>query len=312
MSYSPVTLKLQIDSNMTTPYQPLHYPQPVTTAADESCCGPECAGCCAKPGCCLEPACCSRVGACPCFCTGSTAAFSFALCALWMALPMLIVSMTLPDFFEVQWDWGGSGWNQLGLWQLCGSWSGIGCIDYSQINIDAVYWGDGATFNALRSLVLVSTVFTGVAAILAPIRLAAQQRAKSISAALNYSLIAVIVLGWSSAATAFALSFPIMNNWSGADHGAAWAVLVTAVALLTVAMPLHIIAHCHYQRTLARQSAEQPGMDSSVYPAAPVFAHPQPQWYGVSAYPTAAAVAQPPPPAHGYAAAIPPTYMYAR
>ena len=272
---------------MTTPYQPLHYPQPINSVADESCCGPECAGCCAKPGCCLEPACCSRVGACPCFCTGSTAAFSFALCALWMALPMLIVSMTLPDFFEVQCDWGWSGWcSGVGLWQ-------------------------DSTFNAVSSLVLVSSVFTGVAAILASIRLAAQQRDKPISAALNYSLIAVIVVSWLSAATAFALSFPIMNNWSMAGFSAAWAVLVGAFGLLTVAMPLHIIAHCHYQRTLARQSAEQPGMDSSVYPAAPVFAHPQPQWYGVSAYPTAAVV-HPPPPAHGYASAIPPAYFYAR
>ena len=83
-----------------------HYPHKPLPA--DSCCGPSCAGCCAKPLYCLEPNCCSPVGACPCFCTGSTATSSLALVASWLALPLLVSAMVLPDLFVYERRAGGT------------------------------------------------------------------------------------------------------------------------------------------------------------------------------------------------------------
>ena len=302
---------------MAAPYQPLNYVDQGTNA--DSCCGPDCAGCCAKPACCLEPAgCCSRVGACPCFCTGSTAAFSVALCAIWLAFPALIIAMSLPDLFIAAiWrpDQFDNYWHYLGLamWQACDysvSYYDNQCSDYSgPLDVDEVYNGQGNMFNAMRSLTLVSGLCTLIAALLGAVRLAVQQRSKTIGRPLSWSLIAAATLALATAALAFGFTFTLYGSLPGdgshiPTRGTAYGFLVGAVGLLAIGVPLHLAAHCSYQRSLTRRCNEQPGMDAFAYAVAPapVFSHPRPQYFAPVLYPTAAAVVAPTPPStHGSA-----------
>ena len=326
---------------MTTPYQPLNYPDSATavsaTAAD-SCCGPNCGGCPARPGCCIEPNCCSRVGACPCFCTGSTATFSVALMALWIALPLLITCMSMVDLFEMDVYRTGSS-VYLGMWSACGYnlggynnnryWS-YSCTEYGgQVAIGDAF-NSTAVFNAMRSLTVICTVTTFAAALLASIRLGMQQRAKTISSTLNSFLLLSAVLAASTATAAFTLSCILFTgiptywnygNFVQPTRGASWAVLTAAFGMLMIGVPLHLVANYNYQRAITQQSSEQPGMEGIVYPDASssVFTHPQPQYFAAVAYPTAAAIPQSPPPTHAsmqssqlFLPAAQPTYLYAR
>ena len=233
---------------MSMHYQPLnYYPQPPT--ASDTCCGPSCAGfCCAKPACCLEPNFCSHVGACPCFCTGSSTAFSLALSAIWVALPLLVVAMSLPDLFVFDYTLDYANAAQLGMWQLCtydrDAWWVLSCAEYGrEVSMDDAYLGLGVTFNAMRILTLVGSVATLAAGILAAVRLAFQQRAKPISPILSWSLVACAVLALSTVAAGWGLSMRLYNNFSsfynqhsdGLDPpmlGSEWIVLTTAFGVL--------------------------------------------------------------------------------
>ena len=167
-----------------------------------------------------SPNCCSRVGACPCFCTGSATVFSLALTAFWAALAMLITAMSLTDLFEVGWA-PSIGWSgQLGMWQVCaynlGGYSyGWSCASYGdQVGVDDAFYGQGSAFNAMRVLTIIATATTFVAAILAPIRLALQQRAKPISPILSWTLLASAVVSLVSVTIAFGLSMRTVQRHS--------------------------------------------------------------------------------------------------
>jgi len=92
--------------------------------------------------------------------------------------------------------------------------------------------------------------------------------------------------------------------------------------VLAIAVPLHLIARIHFQCNVARYSAIDPAIDASLHhpaAAAPsVFSHPQPHYFSQVAYSTAATTHTAPPTVtgllhpHGYSAAAPPTYLYAR
>ena len=307
---------------MQTPYQQLPHPQfapyPVSAPSSsyESCCPGcgECGGCCAKPAYCLEPAgCCTRAGACPCFCTGSTAAFSVALCAIWLALPMLITAMAVTDMFEV--SVYGTYVVFLGLWQVCGFESSFyQCRSYSDDDLNAAFSG-AAQFNALRALTLVSAALTLLTGILAAIRLSRQQRSKPSSNGLNLSTLLCGLLALGSAGAAFGLTFPLNGelndassaasmSMSGTTWGLSWIFLIVGLGLLLKGVTLHLIAHCCYQRKNATAAndelGEQPGLYVPGYPAAPIFTHPQPLHPApllppALYYPTASAMHYPPP-----------------
>ena len=279
------------------------YPAPASAPSSSS------QACCP---CCVEPNCCSRVGACPCFCTGYTAAFSLGLCAMWLALPMLICAMTIVDLFEVQSYDGGYNFLMLGMWQWCGYYGSV-CQSYGSDDVSSTFDGAAAQFNALRALTLTSAAFTLLAAILASIRLARQQRSKPNSSSLNTSTLLSALLALASAGAAFGLSFPLLNsmtfrlvNANGAattTWGSSWIFLVIGVGLLVKGVLLHLVAHCCYQRNVvsaaAEEDSEQPGLYAAGYPSASVFAHPQPMHAAplpapVVYYPTASALHYPP------------------
>ena len=266
---------------MSMLYQPLNYYAQPPTATD-TCCGPACAGwCCAKPHYCVEPGCCSRVGACPCFCTDSATAFSLALCTIWIALPLLILSQALPDVFTYDYTYGRLPSSQLGMWQICAYYQiqvnnelagAYSCTNYSEpFDVDAAYFGLGTVFSIMRVLTLVATAATLATAILASVRLAFQQRTKRIPQILNWTLVASAVLAVGTAATAWVLSMVLYSNfssfwsvnylhWISPGRGTAWAVLTAGSGLLLVAVPLHLVAHCCYQRKVRQQQS----MDSTL------------------------------------------------
>ena len=328
---------------MSMHYQPLnYYPQPPTATAD-SCCGPACAGfCCAKPACCLEPACCSRVGACPCFCTGSSTAFSLALSAIWTAFLLLIFAISLPDLFVFDYIDNYTVLAQVGMWQVCTSRLGeLSCWYYGgDISMNEAYLGLGAAFNAMRILIIIGTVATLATGILAAIRLAFQQRVKPISPTLSRMLLASGAVAVVAVATAWALIMVLYSNFashrtasarlSPPSLGSVWFVVTTACGLLLIAVPLHIIAHCCYQRKVKLQPSTNSAYSSAVsYPTAAVFAqspsavhsslpppvehrpadapsyhnHPPPAYESVNEHRPSA------PPAISYGPVVPPIYL---
>ena len=289
---------------MQTPYQPLVAPQVVYHASVSS---PSTACC----PCCVEPACCSRVGTCPCFCTGSTVAFSMALSAVWLALPMLITAAAVTDLFEV--SLYGNPVLFLGMWQAC-VWSDaqLNCQSYGNDVLNDAFDGAAAQFNAVRALTLVGGTFTLVAGILGAIRLARQQRSKPNSNALNYTTLLSVLLALGSTGAAFGITFPLISaldtvtyresmGMTSTTWGLSWLFMIIGLGLLAKGALIHLIAHCCYQRKVAneaRQEGEQPALSTAGYPAASIFAHPQPLHVAPlppAYYPTATAIHYPPP-----------------
>ena len=297
---------------MQSPYQPLAVPQAsvyrasAPSSSSQACCP-----------CCVEPACCSRVGACPCFCTGYTAAFSLGLAAIWLALPMLVTAMVVTDLFEV--TMYGDGYLYLGMWQACGWFDSLyrmygsyRCITYGADDLNA-FAGAAAQFNALRALTLAGSALTLIAGILAAIRLARQQRSKPDSGCINTSTLLSAMLALASAGTAFGLSFPLNSavdsvtsgqneGMTSTTWGLSWIFLVVGVGLLTIGTALHLLAHCCYQCNVVSASEEedeQPSLYAVNYPAAAIFAHPQPLHHSAAQpavyYPAAAAIHYPTP-----------------
>ena len=260
---------------MASPYQSLGCPQsPLIVVNDESCGCPDCVSCCccAKPGCCMRPG-----AACPCFCTKSAAAFSLTLLSFWLALPLLISSHALPDLFTARGLDNACPAN-LALSPLCGAplvsgtsgldaWSSLEVSTCEANTIDApgVSGVQHAAFNALRSLVAASTALTLVAAILSPLRLAAQQRSPLIAAAMSGALIAVMLLAFISAAAAVLLGYPVLNavhSDTDAARGSAWTTLTAGVGMLAMGLLLHYAAIYSYQASLAHPLNGQPGVDA--------------------------------------------------
>ena len=326
---------------MASPYQSLGYAQQPLVAGIDDCCGPACVDCCG-PACadccgCVKPGCYSREGACPCFCTKSATTFSFALGALWLAVPTLAIALSLPVFTLKLFDPRLSS-AMLLMWQVCGYQPGSGqagawqwrCTMYEDPSIDmpGVFGGQDQTFEALRGLAVTSTAFTFVAAILASVRLAAQQRSQPISGTFNGALIAMLVLALGTCTTAFALSFPIFNAFdtygsdTDAELGGAWICITVGMCLLAFGLLLHLVGHCKYQSSLAQPLGEQPGpYAASPYSAAsvsvPVFAHSQPQYLAAAAYPSAESSSTSPAPTHSSMTTAPRAYatvqpLYAR
>jgi len=211
--------------------------------------------------------------------------------------------MSLPDLFTYDVYHTGTS-VQLGMWRACGynlgGYWGWSCVEYgSGVDIDDAWFGLGDTFNAMRALTAISATATLVAGILCAVRLAALQRSKTVSTALSWSLIMTALTALGTATAAFALTmrlhdgFPSYQDWTYgtqyADRGAAWAVLTTAWLMLVIAVPLHLVAHFHHQRS----ATQEPAMNASLYPVAatPAFSHPQPHYFAHVQH--SAAVTQP-------------------
>jgi len=269
------------------------------------------------PGC-IEPACCSHAG------TASTVAFTLALVGLWAAVVLLLLALSLPDLFTYDVFHNGSAL-QLGVWRACGwNWWSFGnwvhsCKEYGGvIGVDVAWFGLGDTFNAMRALTVISATATLSAGVLSAIRLAAQQRSRSVSPALSWSLISVALLALTTATTAFTLSLVLYNNfpvyadlrygWHFAPHrGGAWATLLAAWIALLIAVPLHILAHFHYQHDVAQRPSKLPDVSMAQYHAdATACSHSPPLYfsqvqYATTALPHSALLQQPVmAPQHGY------------
>ena len=296
---------------MHAPYQQL--PTPHVAAYQVAAPSSSSSGCCP---CCVEPGCCSRVGACPCFCTGYTAGFGLSLSFMWLAIPMLACAVAIPDLFDV--ELYGENTVSLGMWQACGvlfnDWQ---CGTYSSSQLDQAFNGAGAQFNALRILAVAGTAFALIAAVLAAIRLARLQRSKSGSSCLSGLTLLSALLATGSTGTAFGLSFPLQSSLDGAlgartegmsntEYGLSWIFLFVGVGLITVGTALHLLTQCcyscHSQRAAEGEEGEgEAAYVAGSYPAASIFAHPQPLHVAAVTtpavyYPSAAAIHYQPPP----------------
>jgi len=241
--------------------------------------------------------------------------------------------MSLPDVFT----YGQYGLDsplagtelRLGMWQACNTDRGggdYGCVVYgSSPSISDAWYGNGAMFNGMRALTVISATATLIAGVLSAIRLAAQQRGKFVVPALDWSLIVTALLALTSATTAFALSIalleafpvdsddgaPIYVHRFAPKRGGAWAMLTAAWVVLLLAVPLHLIAHFRYQRSLMQRPSKpkEPGVVvMSLYPASPTsFSLPQTHYTAHAQYHTAAVAHSPSTAAHSV---MQPSHLY--
>ena len=250
------------------------------------------------------------MGVCPCFCNGHTAAFSLALCAVWIALTLSIVSLTLPDLYnaELRAAVARRGVVQLGMWQVCATYDISGVWTYScdsygvKVDLSTAFHSNSASaaFEAMRWLTAITAIALYVAGILGAIRLAYQQRAKHIPSLISRPLLISMWLALLTLSTALVLStdlYRVLVNHTPAERGRAWWTLVTAFVALPIGLALHTIADRRYQRAMAQQqSAQHPGIDAPVYlvyPTGAMFPHPQPQYFSAAAaHPTATVFTQ--------------------
>jgi hypothetical protein len=287
---------------MQSQYQQLSYPQAsvaflvapgggVQDAAEEpNCC--QCSQCCAPPNCC------SRVGSCPCFCSGPVAGFSIALVHLWLALPVLVTAIAIPDFFDIyngySWQYGFSA--NIGAFSSClwyNSWYSTDCSDGD------LQLGNGAMFDAFRSFLIIGVFFLLVSAILASIRLARQQRSKLPGACMEWTTAMSTLTAFTTTSIAFVLSntyLGTMNSYNGGGmYGLSWVMLTVAEGLIAVGTLTHLITWRVWVRKTARAAAggsdeEQPG---AMYGQQAAFSHPAPLYYTAAAPPPAAVMQQP-------------------
>ena len=169
-------------------------------------------------GCFIRPACFSYVWSCPCSCS-STAPFAVAMGATWMAFLALVLASL----------------NATTRWEYV--------------------WGNQTRAQQKEALSLISILATFTAGILSAIRLQQQQRDEPIRRRLSWPLNASFALAFLTASLVFVLSFSELDpnglgyfeSWTG------WILQQVAILFLLIAAPLHIVAHCCYERNMQLQ-----------------------------------------------------------